>query len=269
VSGNNSASLRAAMYGENDLGSITIFSGNFINFGYWKNFTSGGRIDVDQRTESQADLYRMVLDCLNIDPTDVALEVGCGIGVGTALALREYEPSAVHGLDLSPEQLDRAMRANAELVAAQPNRLAFRQGSALALPYADEQFTICYSVEAAQHFEDLARFAAEAHRVLQPGGRLAVTTFFMPPGAVIEELRRLLPTVDNGIDVVVPIDSFRHDLLGAGFDNVRTESIGERVWHGLDAWIAQTEFKDSWGRNWLKAYHQGLIDYHLVTADKR
>jgi hypothetical protein len=45
--------------------------------------------------------------------------------------------------------------------------------------------------------------------------------------------------------------------------------LGEHVWHGFDAWIGQTEFRDSWGRNWLEAYNCGLIDYYLVRADKR
>lgn len=213
MSGNSDASRRAAMYGQNDLSSMTLFSGNFINFGYWKDFTPGTRIKVHERTESQANLYRTVLGRLNIEPTDVVLEVGCGIGIGAALSLREFEPSTIHALDLSQDQLDRAMRVNAELVTEQPNRLVFRQGSALALPYADEKFNKCYSVEAAQHFEDLARFAVQAHRILKPSGRLAVTTFFTPPEAAVEQLRR--------------------------------------------------------SRNWLKAYNQGLIDYYLVTADKR
>jgi hypothetical protein len=72
----------------------------------------------------------------------------------------------------------------------------------------------------------------------------------------------------NGIDVVLTIDSFRDDLLQAGFVDVRVENLSTHVWRGFDAWIAQTEFKDSWGRNWLKAYNQGLIDYYLVTADR-
>ncbi len=83
-----------------------------------------------------------------------------------------------------------------------------------------------------------------------------------------DELRRLIETIDNGIDVVAAIDSFRDDLVTAGFVDVHVESIGEHVWRGFDAWIAQTEFKDGWGRNWLKAYHRRLIDYYLVTAAK-
>lgn len=265
--GDSGASRRAAMYGEDDLSSMAIFSGNYINFGYWQAFTPG-LISISERTESQANLYRTVLRRLEIDPTDLVLEVGCGIAVGTVVALREFGPSAVYGIDLSPDQLDRAVRANSELITQQPDRLVLQQGSALELPHAGEKFDKCYSVEAAQHFEDLATFAAETHRVLKPGGRLAVATFFMTQPTAAGELRRLIETVDSGIDVVSAIDSFRDDLLATGFVDVHVESIGEHVWHGFDAWIAQTEFKDGWGRNWLKAYHRGLIDYYLVTAAK-
>ncbi|HWR49162.1 MAG TPA: methyltransferase domain-containing protein, partial [Pseudonocardiaceae bacterium] len=193
----------------------------------------------------------------------------CGIAVGAALALREFDPRAVYGLDLSQDQIERATRLNAELLAQQPGRLMLQQGSALKLPYAGEKFDKCYSVEAAQHFEDLAAFASEAHRVLKPGGRLAVTTFFTPYPAAINELRQLIETIGSGIDVVLAIGSFRDDLLGAGFVDVRVENIGEHVWRGFDAWIGQTEFRDGWGRNWLEAYSRGLIDYYLITAGKK
>lgn len=266
--GDSGASRRAAMYGEDDLSSMSIFSGNYINFGYWQDFTPG-LISVDERTESQANLYRTILGRLTIDPTDVALEVGCGIAVGTALALREFDPRAVYGLDLSQDQIDRATRLNAELIAQQPERLVLQQGSALELPYAGETFDKCYSVEAAQHFEDLTRFASEAYRVVRPGGRLAVATFFTPHTTALDELRRLIETIDSGIDVVLTIDSFRNNLVEAGFVSVQVDNLGQYVWRGFDAWIEQTEFKDSWGRNWLKAYHRGLIDYYLITADKR
>lgn len=266
--GDSGASRRAAMYGANDLSSMSLFSGHFINFGYWQDFTPGF-ISRDERTESQADLYRTVLRRLEIDPTDVALEVGCGIAVGTGLALREFNPRAVYGLDLSRDQIDRATRTNADLITQQPDRFFLRQGSALDIPYADEMFNKCYSVEAAQHFEDLATFASEVHRVLRPAARLAVTTFFTTHPAAVGELRLMIETIDNGIDVVHPIGSFQDDLLEAGFVDVRVDNIGEHVWRGFDDWMGQTEFRDSWGRNWLQAYHRGLIDYYLITADKR
>jgi cyclopropane fatty-acyl-phospholipid synthase-like methyltransferase len=265
--GGSGAARRAAMYGEDDLSSLALFSGNYINFGYWPARPSG-LISAEERTESQANLYRAVLRRLVIDPADVVLEVGCGIAVGAALALREFGPRAVHGLDLSQHQLDRAARVNAGLITQQPARLVLQRGSALELPYPDGMFGKCYSVEAAQHFEDLATFAREAHRVLRPGGRLAVTTFFTTHPGATDELRGLIETIGSGVDVIFPIGSFREDHRRAGFAEVHVDSIGEHVWHGFDAWMGQTEFSGSWGRNWLTAYHRGLIDYYLVTADK-
>jgi cyclopropane fatty-acyl-phospholipid synthase-like methyltransferase len=266
--GERGAARRAVMYGADDLSSMALFSGNFINFGYWQDVTPG-LISIDERTESQAKLYRTVLRRLEITSTDLALEVGCGIAVGTALALREFTPRAVHGLDLSPDQLDRATRINADVITQQPDRFILQQGSTLDIPYPDATFDKCYSVEAAQHFENLAAFASEAYRVLKPAGRLVVTTFFAPHPAAINELRQLIETIDSGVDVVLAIDSFREDLLEAGFVDVRVENIGDHVWRGYDAWIGQTEFRDGWGRNWLEAYNRKLIDYYLITADKR
>jgi ubiquinone/menaquinone biosynthesis C-methylase UbiE len=225
------------MYGENDLSSMAIFSGNFINFGYWQGFTPG-LISVEQRTESQADLYRTTLRSLMINPADVVLEVGCGIAVGAALALREFEPHAVYGLDLSADQLSRAIRVNAELLAQQPGRLILQRGSALALPFADATFDKCYSVEAAQHFDDLTTFACEAHRILRPGGRLAVSTFFTPRAVTDGELRQLIPAIDNGVDAVGSIIAFRNDLLVAGFVDIRVESIGN---HGRFQAVMSTQ----------------------------
>jgi ubiquinone/menaquinone biosynthesis C-methylase UbiE len=267
MSDSSGSSRRATMYGEDDLSSMSLFSGNYINFGYWQDFAPGP-ISVGERTESQANLYRAVLRRLRIDSIDVALEVGCGIAVGAALALREFNPRAIYGLDISLHQIQRAARINSELIARQPNRLVLQQGSALQLPYERETFDMCYSIEAAQHFEDLTAFASEAYRVLRPGGRLAVTTFFSTRPSADDALRRLIETIDSGVDVVFTIDSFVGDLLKAGFVDVHVESLGEHVWRGFDAWIEQTEFKDSWGRNWLKAYDRGLVDYYLVAADK-
>jgi ubiquinone/menaquinone biosynthesis C-methylase UbiE len=88
----------------------------------------------------------------------------------------EFGSRVIYGLDLSPDRLDRATRVISELIAPQSDRLVLQQGSALNL---QPRRSISYSVEAAQHFEDLAVFASETHRVLKSGGRLAIALFFM------------------------------------------------------------------------------------------
>lgn len=59
------------------------------------------------------------------------------------------------------------------------------------------------------------------------------------------------------------------DALGAaGFSGVAATSIGAHVWRTFDRWIAQTEYRDSWGRNWIPLVERGLVDYYLVTAQR-
>ncbi|WP_067973119.1 class I SAM-dependent methyltransferase [Nocardiopsis trehalosi] len=262
------AALRAAMYGDGDLGSYSLFSGDFINYGYWPNTRPdpGRAITVEERTRSQQDLYREVMRRLGPEPGHRLLEVGCGIGVGAALVLDEYAPAAVTGVDLSADQLDRAARVNAGALAAHPERLSYVRGAADDLPFPDASFDRVYSVEAAQHFDDTAGFAREARRVLRPGGRLAVTTFFAQHERGAERVGALIETVRSGVDVVRPVAGFAADLGAAGFAEVRVEPIGEHVWRCFDAWVAQTEYRDGWGRNWLRAYDNGLVDYYVVTA---
>lgn len=257
--------LRSQMYGEVDLGGLTLFSGGFINYGYWpSDLDFDGRLTVAQRTDSQAELYRQAVARLGLSPGARLLELGCGKGAGAALVAREFAPGLVAGLDLSGPQLARAAAGTASNGNGAPPRLL--RGSALRIPIATSAVDGVYCVEAAQHMDDHAALAAEAHRVLRAGGRFAVAGFFAPGAESEPRLAELLETVGNGIDVVVPVSGFAAGLERAGFGAVEVEPIGERVWPGLDAWIAQTEYHDSWGRNWLTAYRNGWVDYHFVHA---
>ncbi|MGH8877491.1 MAG: class I SAM-dependent methyltransferase [Stackebrandtia sp.] len=253
--------LRSYMYGPGNLGGLTIFSGGFINYGYWPSEIDDSRpLTVDERTASQANLYREVAARLDAKPDSRLLEIGCGTGAGAALIAREHGPAALLGLDLSAEQL---FRAASDPGTGSPSYL---RGSAIALPVADGSLDAVYCVEAAQHFDDHRGFAVEARRVLRPGGRFVVAGFFAPTGKTDPRLAELLETVGNGIDIVAPIEGFTGRMRDAGFAEVTVESIGSRVWEGLDAWIAQTEHHDTWGRNWLPAYQSGWVDYYLVQG---
>lgn len=252
------------MYGEDDLSSLPVFAGGFINFGYWRGIPLDPPISVRQRVDSQLALYRLVY-------ADLAglrvLEVGPGTGVGPAWAFAECAPAELHGVDLHPEQVRRAAERNADAVAAAGGRFTFRQGAADALPFPDRSVDAVVSLEAAQHFDDLAGFAREARRVLAPGGRLTVTTFFAPDPATRGALPRLLETFADGVDREHDLPGFRADLAAAGFTDIAVESIGEHVWPGLDAWIAQLGVPDTeWSRRWLPAWRDGLVDYYVITA---
>ncbi|MEV6318466.1 methyltransferase domain-containing protein [Streptomyces sp. NPDC051776] len=255
------------IYGSWDLSSVPAFTGGFINFGYWRDVPRDRSLTEDDRLRTEQELYRLVLGELGRTDGLRAVEVGCGLGLGCALALREFRFAEVCGVDLHPAQLDRARIANADLLAEHPERLRYVRGAAEAMPLPDGSADCLYSVNAAQHFPDLREFAHEADRLLCPGGRLALATFFAPGVCGVEELPRLLPTYADGLDLPHVIGDFAEALMRSGFTGVRTVSIGEDVWAAYDRWLAQTPLKDMWPRRFLEAYEQGYLDYFLVTAD--
>ncbi|MFE0421825.1 class I SAM-dependent methyltransferase [Streptomyces sp. NPDC058953] len=255
-------------YGPADLSREPIFAGGFINFGYWRDVDLDAPLGEAERVRSQEDLYRRVLDGLAPPAGATVLEVGCGLGMGCAVALREYAPAAITGMDVHPEQLRRAREAQKDLLGAEPGRLRFVRGAAERMPWDGPEFDAVISVEAAQHFPDLRAFAAETARVLRPGGRVGVTSFFAVDGAPARpgQLAKLLETFANGLDIARPVGALADAFTEAGLDDVRVESIGERVWPGWDLWLGRWWPPGSWPRNFRQAWERGILDYYVITA---
>ncbi|MGW5851760.1 class I SAM-dependent methyltransferase [Streptomyces sp. NPDC055254] len=256
-------------YGPADLSAVPVFAGGFINFGYWRSIDLDRPLSESDRVRSEQDLYRHVLDAAAPGGAR-AVEIGCGLGLGCALALDEYRPAAITGVDIHPHQLRRARETNAPLLRARPQRLRFALGAAEKLPFGDGEFDCLYSVEAAQHFPDLPAFAREAARVLRPGGRVAVASFFTVDGAPAhaDRLAGLLDSFASGLDIARPVSRFAETLADAGLTDVRTRSIGPQVWPGWDRWLARLWEPGTWPRNFLTAWEQEILDYYLITATR-
>ncbi len=97
------------------------------------------------------------------------LEIGCGTGNLSIRAKRARPGAAVIGSDPDPLALQRAERKTIGL-----SGIRFERGYAQRLPYADGEFDRVLSSMMLHHLDGEAKTAAaaEAFRVLRPGGRM-------------------------------------------------------------------------------------------------
>jgi len=117
-------------------------------------------------------LMRQLIGEMDVGEAPVALDVACGTGISTfALADKTGCVGEFHGVDISEGMLEGARRrAEARGLA----NVRFAKGDAESLDYPDAKFDVVISNMSFQFFPDKPRALAEMHRVLKPGGRLAL-----------------------------------------------------------------------------------------------
>lgn len=147
--------------------------GRHVHWGYWEQpkLAELTTADFEQAAEN---LSAQVCQAGNIDNGLKVLDVGCGFGGTIAHVNEHYTDMALTGLNLDERQLQRARETVTPLTT---NRIDFQQGNACALPFPDESFDVVLAVECIFHFPDRKQFFKEAHRVLKPGGYLALSDF--------------------------------------------------------------------------------------------
>ncbi|WP_422756262.1 class I SAM-dependent methyltransferase [Micromonospora sp. WMMD708] len=160
-----------------------------------------------------------------IDASSTVLDVGCGCG-NFLLRLAGRTGCRGEGLDLSIERVRFAQTKLAERGGGLP--VAFRHGSATAMPYADGSFSHVVSQDALFLVPDKARSHAEMFRVLTPGGTLAVTDFLQPVAEVGEAARRHVydrVRWSSGYS----LDGYREALTAAGFEVTVARSLDTHI----------------------------------------
>lgn len=106
----------------------------------------------------------------NVSQGDRVLDVACGTGVLTRHALRSAAPSElVAGLDPAPGMIAAAREI-------EPG-IEWVLDGAEDIPFDDASFDCVVSQFGMMFFKDREAAAGEMHRVLKPGGRLAIAVF--------------------------------------------------------------------------------------------
>lgn len=122
---------------------------------------------------------RRVVDLAKVTPDARALDLCCGTGdIAFALAQRGAN---VTGLDFSAQMLEVAAARHAK---NKSSNLAFVQGDATQLPYADNSFDIVTVGYGLRNLASWQRGIEEMFRVAKPGGRVIVLDFGKPSNAL-------------------------------------------------------------------------------------
>ena len=130
-------------------------------------------LELRGRSPDEAAARSAYLDLIGIDSGQRVLDVGCGSGVVLRDVGRRVGPGgSATGLDPSAALLAIARElAEREGIA---DRIELRQGSALALPFADGAFDAVIAATVLIHIPDGESAVAEMIRVARPGGRIGV-----------------------------------------------------------------------------------------------
>jgi len=108
-----------------------------------------------------------LLSLCHIEDAREVLNVGCGIGVGSAYVASKYGCHVV-GVDISEKMVEWSRRrAREERVEA---KVKFRTGDVLDLPFEADRFDVVFAESVLIFVEDQARAIRECVRVTKPGG---------------------------------------------------------------------------------------------------
>jgi SAM-dependent methyltransferase len=105
------------------------------------------------------------------------------------------------------------------------DRVTFRQGSALAMPFAEATFDVVWTQDVFMNIEEKPRLFAEMHRVLQPGGRLAFQASLA--GSVPGVYYPTFWADDVRLSFLLPPEECRRLVVASGFQ--------ERAWSDTTA----------------------------------
>lgn len=113
----------------------------------------------------------LLLAEMAVNPDDSILDVGCGNGTLFKMLSEKY-PINGHGVDISEKMIENARK--------KCPRMTFKVSSCDRIPFPDQIFDIITVCVALHHFPDIRAFAAEAARLLKPGGLLYIAEGHLP-----------------------------------------------------------------------------------------
>ena len=148
------------------------------------------------------------------------LDLGSGGGLDVLLSARRVAPDGIaYGLDMTDEMLALAERNRVE---AGIDNARFVKGTIEDIPLPDASVDVVISNCVINLSTDKDRVLAEAHRVLRPGGRFAVSDIVLLR-PLEQQWASVVELWTGCISGALTIEEYQSKLTTAGFDNPTVE----------------------------------------------
>jgi arsenite methyltransferase len=165
-------------------------------------------------------------------PGEIVLDLGSGAGLDVLLSARRVGPTGfAYGLDMTDEMLALAEQNRA---AAGATNVRFLKGHIEAIPLPDAVVDVVVSNCVINLAADKGQVLREAHRVLRPGGRFAVSDVVLQ-GVLPADLRADVEAWAGCLAGALEEDECHRLLAETGFVDVEVEVTREYDWPELAA----------------------------------
>jgi len=125
---------------------------------------------------------RQIIERSGIRPGMTVVDLGCGSGAYTPYVARTVgNDGKVYAVDIQRGMLKQLERKLSREEFQDIRNIEIKQASAYELPFEDESIDLVYMVAVLPEIPDRRTALGEVHRVLRPGGVLAVTEIIQDP----------------------------------------------------------------------------------------
>lgn len=203
----------------------------FMNYGYVPNADES---PVSLPDDPKVQKYPMQMYHYLAAKTQIkgkhVLEVGSGRGGGARYVAGSFQPASYIGMDIAQSAVDLSNKIH-----VLPN-LRFIQGSAEAIPLADDSIDVVLNVESCHAYGSVDRFLSEVKRVLRPGGFLLLVDF---------------RDVNN-------MNLLRNQLRNTGMEFLQEEDIAPNVVKAMEAEddVKKARIKTLFPPKWQKLFSE-------------
>jgi ubiquinone/menaquinone biosynthesis C-methylase UbiE len=189
------------------------------------------------------------------------LDIGCGSGAITLSLLRDHGAKHVTGIDVESDVCD-AARQRAKAAGAQDG-ITILQVTPGPFDFPDQTFDVVFSKDSIIHIPDKEFLAAEAFRILRPGGWFAASDWLIShdgtPSADMQDYIAL-----EALEfAMAPPERYQKALQAAGFEDIKLRN--RNTWY-RDVARAELAFLSGDARQTLEQDHgQDLVASNIKT----